>query len=811
MKKTAIALLLITMLFTLSLSAACVKNKLGTATAIEVVSPVTTYVKDSTIDYDSLEVKVTYDSGETQTDTVKNLGATVSAEADLSQAGTSSYTITYEELTYTVEITVVEASLSAIQLPEFYLDYLTASADRSEDEEETRADFRITGEAYEVGNVNKLIFRPLGYAFDSDYNRISIDNVATVATVYQYIDDEWKLVPDTDLESLVTIDDNTYKFSADAAGMTFKIVLTPDSEVYDLSGITEEDRTISFECTIVDGGYNVYDQQGLSVMNDLTSKAWASVWGCTVTYDGNNGYTLTANDDALTLEADDKPLCEYVGKVDWVILHASFAIDADLLPSEFFWWESDTVYGDKATTGYSTVYDALTGIEEAQAELNGSLYDGANGSWYRIINSEDGGASFPQLGFSVNMQKGIYSTSKVSVSGNYNSITAGDATTDQGRKLYMVYNGSDTSLNIRTPSPHWTLFQMCESKLDGAKKGFTMKNISMTGNSAQIGESGDDDDTFVPGGLQMLNSYAAEVAGDETSGVHVTNVNANSFYTITTMDSYGTTKFDIDSVKYYNAFSNMFYGWRAHITVTNSELIGCGGPLFILCDGDNAVEAGTITTDDSKGCTLTVDDASVLEAYATGTETWYSLYNAQSIFNMIKTLDGSFFNNVYKTIQYVKDSSGNAVAYGTSSTAENTYCNLIALMCSEPSNLFTGLSDSKIHARGLYTSVDADGNTTNNFALNNSCLSTLRYSQGDDGTKLPLIVQLGDNYMWTDLSTVYSYTAANPMGTFDETAAYGWATATNDKVAIYLSAGSTTKSSNAPYFGVVLGISALGA
>ncbi len=771
MKKSITLFLCLSMVFALAMTMLVGCGNLGSpAAAIEVVNPTTGYFVNDTIKYDDLKVKITYEDGTTKEGTLSKLNVTVQKEADLSKVGETSYTVAFGALTYTVDITVTEAPelVTAFSMPKFYVDYLAASKDRAEGEEETRADFRITGETYEVGNVNKFIFRPTAVALDDNDNAVNISNPKTTAKVYEKAtaDGEYVLVEDTDLEGIVAIENNTYKFTEEAAGKYYKVEVTLDGEEYNLSTMKEEDCTVEFECKVVGGGYNVYDQLGLSVMNDLGSSHWTDIWNCNI--DAN--YVLTAKEDSLKLEADDKPLCEYVGNIDWVILHTSFELDADELPDYYFWTEE--------TEGYQTAYSALAGQTELQQKLVGSLRDGVgNGIQFRVMNV-DGNGYAAQTGISVNMQKAFYSTSKVSVSGNYNNITTPTTESEGGRNLFAVLDYSSDGDRVN-PTPHWQIMQMHQSTKEGEAREFTLKNVAMTGNCGQ-----QDTAKVVPAGLIMLNCFG--------KGISIENLVGNSFYTNVTFDGYGDTSFNANSVKLYNAYSNMFYLWRTKVNLTECEFIGSGGPLFILCDGNPTDPART----DAAGPNLTVDDKSVLEAFATGDESWYKLYNAQPLVANIKTMDGSIFNKVGKTVLFNKEGSS------------LQYVNVIAAIICEPGDLLGGLSTGMQYVCGSYKTVSASGEAIDNFSMNNLYVKSLRQAAGNDGRGFAPIFQAGNNFMFYNPSAApYLYTlgaqGAQPFN--PATDGVKWATDTHKTLGIYMSAGSMSNSANAPYFGVILG------
>lgn len=767
MKKTITLLLCLTMAFCLSATLLTGCGTISPATAIEVVDPVTEYYVDGSVDYDSLRIKITYADGSTKEGTLKSLKLSVSEKADLSKVGDTAYTVTFGSLKYVVNVSVKEVPklATAFGMPSFYANYLNASKERAETEVEERGDFRKTGEIYEVGNVNKFIFRPYVTALDETDTAVNISNPKTTVKVYEKLtaDGEYVLVPDTDLEGIVAIDDNTYKFTDEAAGRYYKLQITLDEEAYDLSLVKEENRTITAEFKVVGGGYNVYDQLGLSVMNDLNSGRWIDVWNCTI----DENYKLTAKADSLKLEADDKPLCEYVENIDWVILHASFAIDADKLPANFFWTED--------SEDFKTAQSVVSGVDGAKDLLVGSLKDGiGNDKWYHVMNYNDSTNVAPQLGHYTNMQKGLFSTYRVSVSGNYNSITIPETASKEGRNLFSVLEHELSNTNRNNPMPHWNLFQMVQSHNEGMKYAFTIKNIATSGNLGQK-----DTSKFVPAGLNMMNCYGENVS--------IENVIGQKFYTNVTCDSYGANSFNAVNTKLYDAYSNMFYMWRTNVTVNNCELKGSGGPLFILCDGNNT------TTTLTGGPTITVDTKSVLEAYATGSESWYSLNNATALIGMLRgTLETEVLNKLGKSVLFTKDGS--------------QYVNVLAAMICEPGDLLAGDSKDKIIVRGTYKTVDETGKVIEEFTVQNPYVQMLSAAVGGDATKFAPVFQTASYMTYANLleSKLYTFNGMTPQD-FGQLDGYNWMTDNSDKLAVYMSAGPIASSPNAPYFGVVVG------
>ncbi|MCH5152661.1 MAG: bacterial Ig-like domain-containing protein [Clostridiales bacterium] len=841
MKKKLTVLIALIMVLTIVLPvlAACDLGGTKTVKEISVVNPKTEYYVGDTIDYDSLVIKVTYSDGTTEQKTVAQLKATVS-EADLSQSGTTSYTITYEGKSDQVHITVkvkgndkpVEVFIvSELTEPAFYTNYVR----KSSKQEESMADFRVSGETYEVGNVNKFIFRPsisgLDLAAEKD---VTIENAKTVATVSmkESKTGTYQVLSGADLDEYVAIDDNTYKFTEQAADKYFKIVITPDEEEYDLDSVEDDsDVTITIEVKVVGGGYNVYDQLGLSVMADLEKGAWSEIWKCDVEFDESAAkFNLKEKQGVTPLkrEADEEPLYKYVGKVDYVILHDSIQLDPDLMPSLFFWSsDENTLSGNK----YTEAIENLNQHKVAQDGLVGTLRDGFGGGsegdyedMMRVIDCDKDSKGHnikfaPELNFNLNMAKAIFSTSRVSVSGNYNSITspAKGARSKDGR-LLEVFLDWDKDTAQSDPYSHWAVFQLLQSRKEGAPKTeFTIKNIAMDGNNPQVTNT---EETFHSAGLQLSSNY--------TTSISCYNVVATRFFTNLLGDNFGDFTFDsndqfaaqgeqskayvnLDHVKFSNSYSNMMYLWRSNATVTNSTLVGSGGPLFILCDGIH--EGVTTTTSDEGGPTLTVDDKSELQAYANGNEAWYKAQSpyVAGLFTYLKKME-PLLNNMGKTMLFTDANNPNR---------GNELFNVIALMICSPGALFDGDGatsvEHMIDVRGSFTQTS---DPANEFRMHNQVLRTVSYAQGYNATKYPPILQIGDLYaLFVPAGTFGpsqpndilakldpSATATGGMSplTAEDYQAFG--ALTNDKMCIYMSAGAIVSQQYAPYFGMVIDV-----
>lgn len=896
-KKLSLVIALVVVLaIALPVIAACDTGK--TVDKIEFVNPVRTYNVGDTIDYDSLQVKVTYTDNSSEQKTVADLkkdGATLTA-ADLSKQGNTSYSLTYKGKTATVRLTVGGGDVSTtttvnnIMWPEFYANYLTRSAARGAGEPEDEGDFRVSGEVYEVGNVNKFLFGPNAVGFDlENQEEIEIANPKTTVRVYSKDTKEgaYTELTGAELKAFVTVDNNTYKFSEDAADKYVKLEISLDEEFYDVSETLTGATSQTVEFYVVDGGYNVYDQLGLSVMADLEKRAWSEIWECEYHDDdaANHKTTVTPiEDESVKLLADDLYLCQYVDNISWVVLHGDIELDPDQMPSLYFWSETG-----ETSAGLDTAKTSLEGHSEYQNDIVGTMRDGNNSgintgdaghiNYSRVMDvvsyhSDIADMDLPgdygiETGIWLNMAKGIFATKKVSVSGNYNSIVYENRDHTQRspikNRVLLSYADWGSDSKITDPVSHWSVFQFIQPRVEGADRSvFTLKNLALSGNNPM-----QNDDAFKAAGLMLSGSYAAQV--------NYYNFNAKQFFTSIVQDNYGDFAFDengkfhsggtseqakvlIDNSKLYNNYSNMTFLWRGDMTIKNSEMIGSGGPLFIMCDAnhtDHAGKTGATTPDstdygtsDEGGPQLKIDTKSKLQAFATGLESWYAIYDATPLFNTIKAqLDEDLMRpQLGKTVTFSNEKGSG-------------YVNVIAVIIPDADMILKGKdyddNTEKLDVRGVVTQTDDSGEVVNHFAMHNNFVTTARRFASGNATQFPMYLECGDANLIYDANatglgalwnastveleakygtfnilskqTVPAYYAMQAMlnsmitsmypnaatdkaryqaqATFSRADKDAWTNETSQLVCLYLSAGTIEPHPvNAPYFGILLQI-----
>ncbi len=719
--------------------------------SIEIVTAKTKYSVGDTISYDAVTLKVTYDDGTTETKTVRELGATVTTPADTSQIGESTYTLTYKGKSVNHTVYVVEYTVTKFDTPEFWKDYQQSQKGIGNDNESS---FKVSAK-YEVGNVNKFICNPYieGFSEGSETSEAIEGTVKIIPSVYVLNDAAFKLLEGSELAQYVTIDseNNSYQFTEAAAGKTFKLEMTIDENAYNISS-NLTNKTISVEFVVVDDGYNVYEQNGLAVMTDsFKDGVWDEI--------------LMPEGTPLTLPADDKPLKEYIGNVSWIILHGNITIDPDLLPSSFFWQEGENGI-ETAKANMPTVFKGTDSRHDFSKYLVGSLKDGLGGSTRtntdEYLDNEKiylfEGSGDPHV------QKALYVSSYVSLSGNFFSVNVEGSISDlsedkltTGERHFFTIIWDGCGENSKAPLGHWSIFKFQSTRdqakdlEDDNKSSISMKNLSMEGNMTKT-------DSTVPSGIMSINCSVDEL--------DLNNIIASRFFTNMVADNflngaYAKGDITISNSRFFDSYSNMLYAWRAHYTIVNCEMKEAGGPLFILVDGNR-----TSATEDEKGPNITVDDKSVLESYCTGDEDWYAQYGAGALISTVQSFDGMLINTP-KTI--LKSSDG------------KNRINVIAAIIPGTDTILE--SNPNIDTHGFFRKVDDKGSILADYRMHNAYLNNVKALGA-------VVLQSGNNTLIYDGTGDY----LNGSGIQDPTFSA-------DTLCIYMQAAKTF-----PYFGVVLGL-----
>ena len=590
------------------------------------------YLLDDEINAEEIKIKVSMADESVEYVYLSDNG--VVYDVDMTTAGEKTLTVTYKGKTITTKVNVV-LSPSTFALPQSYIYYQDQSDELDTPKEK---DFAIKGNSYVVGSINKFKFVPQVNYFDwNKLQTVTIDNPITTVKLFVKKDNVFAVVDN--IENYISeIKDNMYKFNSNAEGKEFRLEVSLDESKYDISWWTDNNAYPTIKATFkVVKAYNAYDTLGLSVVDNLNVKHWAEIKNQTLVY-------------------DDKKLSEYTD-VKLVVLHNNIAIDADLLPENYFW--SEDKFGYKTALASAKAADASTGNTiNFAGRLNGSLRNGMNGDTYSHCGAEHGGDTGswryttwqqntlddngqPRKDYAEewgceNVQKGIFNTNQCSISGNYMTISVKDSATRHFTQV-LGQNYGDGGKAITNPYSAWSIFKFYKNYYtnEGPAINITIDNLFMLGNMPKVNESN------LEAGLMAINSFIDTLT--------LNNVVSSQFYTHIVADGSverGLCTINFENSRMFDAYSNMFYLWRSKVNIVNTIMENAGGPLFLLVDGTRLANEKPAEGDDSNIPVLKIDDKSKLESYAAGTEAWYSMNNATLLVNMLK----SNLNNAIKTI-----------------------------------------------------------------------------------------------------------------------------------------------------------------
>lgn len=517
----------------------------------------------------------------------------------------------------TVDITVEEApveqaELNDFALPTVYANYVkmyqtTHTPNSNYDDDDEDSDyfdvFMKGAGTYTVGNLNGFVFTPDAHAWNDADKLVSVSDVDT--TFKLYVDGAATAV--TDPSAYVTVKEgqrNTYYFTSAAAGHTFKLEITAVDGKYDVSELTS--ATIAAEFEVVEG-YNVYDQFGLSVYDNLNKKNWAQL-------------------KDRKLDWDEKKLSEY--DVSCIVLHNDITINPDYLPDYYFW--------DSKRTEIDQQYNAALTMTNAKyrSQLDGSLRSySSNKNSHDFNFDDDSFGAYKEAYSSCNVQKALYNTSGCNIQGNCMQIDYQLTGNTTNHKLYTVFDGKakatdkddEVGKNSANPTSYWSMFRhvknsrYAEDYVEHYLESIKMENLRIKGSMRRQAKTDGE-----PAQLMCINS---------TVPAAIENCIISQLYVAFTGDNDGAqADISLKDVKITDFYSNMFYLWKSTARVENSVLTAAGGPIFIMSNGSSVFG----TPDDESGSHLILDDKSIVESWAAGLEPWYQLNKASALFTMVK-------------------------------------------------------------------------------------------------------------------------------------------------------------------------------
>ena len=514
------------------------------------------------------------------------------------EVGTQTLTITYDECTTTAQIRIVELNATYLGMlePDFVAKFnLNKSVATGNDA------FINREETFKVGVNNEFVFLPKVDYTDGVIDYV-LDSVKTTTKVYAYntTEEEFEAEPmdATTLATYVTINNNTntYQFTQAAVGKQFKIEVTMDDEFAQKTFINTIANlpTVSFEFECVDA-YNIYNAKQLSIIDNVQQA---------------NLDFRTANGIA---EAN----------IKGIVLMNDIIITSSDISDEFLYNDGDS--------------DFLSTHSDYQA-VKGSMRDNES-IFLREVASGD----------------------TFTMNGNYFTI---DASTmpyilrksgDNGGVPHL-YNPEETLIS------HTCLFDIRGiSTLEGEPQGYVQPKVDVK-NFAFKGNSNRSDNVQKSGGLILFESGRAEA----TVSNNIATAWFIAFFPDAEVSEISDTeakiqdnKFTIDSCKVFDSFNCAVYVWgSSDVQVKNSELVGAGGPLFIV-DHVRPEHKNLTTTDDEDDYGLPSNVTVVnskLESYVTGQEGWFDTFTGATTLAgaLIGLGDFCFTNNATATKTFVK-------------------------------------------------------------------------------------------------------------------------------------------------------------
>lgn len=509
----------------------------------------------------------------------------------------------------------VRVEISEFNKPQFLAEYQSALANATNDaaaENFESVFFKNDADYYVVGDDNAFVFVPKATSinFEEDTEEL-LEHFTASTTIKMLVDGEYKTLERKSTaekneyeyyggETLYVTekaDKNEYLFTSVAQDKVFKLSVLPDSEVYAYS--EDSIDPIEIEVKVTDG-FNVYAANQLCILDNSDRTVWKSIKGSLSLLNVNpNAVILHGN--MLITEAEIPESMKYTLPEDYKIYYKNMANEKVGTPEEF-------------GLGRTFLYD-----------LDGNtIY-----SLYQ--HTIAGGASF-------------------AIHGNYFELDAS--------KLPLVASFKAEGVDGATwYDTDFSNVRLLEVSGDDATQGeqdeqFAFYNLAMKGNAKA--------DQLVV--TSSTTGYQSEslVYGGGTILVNVENLNAvlDNVRTYTFFISFFASEnsvIEYNRTKCYDSFQNAVYSWsKTDISVKNSYFKRAGGPLIILNHNET-----NKANPEKRIPTMTVDENSVLEAYLTGSEVWFSVVKATSVVEQIKSSD-TLFQNFGKTI--LKDGKLNVVA-----------------------------------------------------------------------------------------------------------------------------------------------------
>lgn len=478
---------------------------------------------------------------------------------------------------------------------------------------------------FRVGTVNAVNIMPIVYGVD-----ILDPNLEPILiSELDKNDVDVKLYDQSNNEELNYSDyflDNDFDLLKSIGSLKFKNEINESKPrdiklVFSYLASNDEDsfKDLTFEISIVDGGYNVTDAKQLVLVDNAKSSSTDGVI--------YNGYE--------TLKKEVLGVSDLTGvqtSYEDFIIFNDITISKEDLPSTVMWSEEINAEVTEDSPLYGTLIDWLYVYEH---ELN---------------SSNEGSDSFNLYG----------NYNRISLGEDFPWIRSVDRYNAKEPSVIEAPDGATASVNS-----HATLFGNDAYDYANIKYEFNIVDLAVTGNQG-VGEDqlidingtpNDASDDAVCGGLLFSKSGCI---------LNFDNANISSFFTINVNNGAGskTTLRDrqgerptlkvIDS-RLSDCFSTMLFNFsESAINVESSVLEKSGGFLFInqALALDNTDSWTHDLTDEEKallkGSDVIVDSDTILNNFVTGEGGWFTIYGAASAVASIKGLVDPAMNKVDK-------------------------------------------------------------------------------------------------------------------------------------------------------------------
>lgn len=632
MNRKSFLLILLALVMCLSL-VACGDKAITKLTIDEGLSY--TYALNSTPDFSAVKATVTYNDDTTVSVTAEDLEFST---IDTTTAGTKQLTITYQDFSITVDVTVEGASLPGgnqggsqgggsseggnqggteggnqggteggnqggneggnqggteggtentgydvmgVEMPK---NLVTFSSNSS-----TSGRFTVKKDTYKVGNANPFVFRLSLTVLDEN------DNIVPGITKYTSVSVVYLVEGSTETQcadgTYVTIDEanNSFQFTDAAVGKTFRIQTRPEME-----GTAEDllDCTRSLEVEVV-AGYNVTNAKELNLMTNTDVEMHEQYKNADERDLPENWQGAIAK-DYIDLHFGTGYYAQYGDQLKGLVLHCDLTPTINDIPEAYI--ANKGAAGEGFDNAFA-VYDRYVGGTSYITGTSTPNTFGIYGNYFTINTS-----GMPSMSDDPTITAGLIASNSWIFRFKNNPNLRQQSVAQAQAFDYTLYNTLIENLCLRDDDPH------SDNEADNHRHMYGMNTIS----------------------INMVDATYDNVIIEA--------------YTISTVISDTNTRLTIKDSVMNNAWQNHIFAWTNNylqsvfgdeyeemapwdnitpqeINIINSKLTKCGGPVILQqCDGMGSPHNA------KTGVNLNVDAASELYSYVTGTEAWFKAY-----------------------------------------------------------------------------------------------------------------------------------------------------------------------------------------